>query len=249
MNRRHFLLAGACAICTGRAAAIPRDPVPPSQLESAALGALKTLSARLHRLRTLVGYARFNLIDLPNALKLAERHPQVGAFERTELALLERFFHDDPRSWGFHGPRVTDDLNQHIAYRDVHKIRGSGHYLYRGAADALFSQLRRDVGESLRLTSGVRNLLKQTQLFCDKLLAKRGDLSATSRWVAPPGFSYHAAGDFDVGVIGLGGANFTAAFSQTEESRRISELEYAVLRYPANNPWGVMHEPWHIQVT
>jgi len=251
VKRRHFLLAGigACAICAGRAGAAPRDPLPPSLLERDRLPLLKNLAGRLRRLRQLVGYARFNLIDLDHARQLARGYPKVGDFTADELALLEHFFHADPVPWGFRGPRVGDDLAQRIDDAEVRKIRGSGHYLYRGAAERLFNCLQRDVGEELRLTSGVRNHLKQAQLFCDRLLAADGDYAATVRWVAPPGHSYHAAGDFDVGVAGLGGANFTAAFLDTDAAQRIARLEYAVLRYPADNPWGVAHEPWHIQVS
>jgi len=251
VNRRHFLLTGigACAICTGRAGAAPRDPLPPSLLERDRLPTLANLAARLHRLRQLVGYARFNLVDLDQARKLARRYQRVGAFEADELALLEHFFHTDPAPWGFHGPRVSDDLAQRIDDSEVSKIRGSGHYLYRGAAERLFARLQCDIGEELLLTSGVRNHLKQAQLFCDRLLATDGDYAAATHWVAPPGHSYHASGDFDVGVAGLGGANFTDAFLDTDAARHIARLDYAVQRYPADNPWGVAHEPWHIQVS
>ncbi len=49
------------------------------------------------------------------------------------------------------------------------------------------------------LTSGVRGVAKQFILFLAKAEANGGNLSLASRSLAPPGYSYHGVGDFDVG--------------------------------------------------
>lgn len=209
---------------------------------------LSSLAERLHRLRSLVGFARFNLIGLDEGLTLARNYPRVGEFSAAELKLLDEFFAADPVHWGFHGSRVTSDISREIPQNEVVKIRGSGHYLYRGEAQSLFKRLRRDIGTQLHLASGVRNVLKQAQLFCDKLIACEGDFRQTTRWVAPPGHSFHAAGDFDLGLPELGSGNLTEAFADTDAFHKLSRLNYAELRYPRENPYGVAFEPWHIRV-
>ena len=67
-------------------------------------------------------------------------------------------------------------------------------------------------------------------------------------FVPPPGHSYHAVGDFDVGKKGFGSRNFSEAFAQTDEFKRLIDLGYLDIRYPQKNPFGVRYEPWHIKV-
>ena len=69
-----------------------------------------------------------------------------------------------------------------------------------------------------------------------------------SQTIAPPGYSYHGIGDFDVGQTGFGSANFTIRFSQTSVYRELTQLDYIAFRYPQGNRLGVQFEPWHIQV-
>lgn len=73
-------------------------------------------------------------------------------------------------------------------------------------------------------------------------------MSLASRSLAPPGYSYHAVGDFDVGEKGLGAANFSSRFAQSDTCTKLRELGYLKLRYPENNLLGVRFEPWHIKV-
>ncbi len=82
-----------------------------------------------------------------------------------------------------------------------------------------------------------------------KAIETDGNLSQASRSLAPPGYSYHAVGDFDVGKVGFGLDNFTEAFSQTNEYHRMIDLGYIDIRYTKRNPFGVRHEPWHIKIT
>ena len=108
--------------------------------------------------------------------------------------------------------------------------------------------MRSDIGEDLILTSGARGLPKQSQLFLDKLMAKQANVSLVSRSLAPPGYSFHGVGDFDVGSRRLGAENFTHAFVYSQGFRRTQTLNYVELRYPDNNRLGVRYEPWHVKV-
>ena len=129
------------------------------------------------------------------------------------------------------------------------KISSSGHYLLKGESLDHYKQIRKDVGEELLLTSGIRNNVKQMHLFLAKAFQSDGNMSKASRSLAPPGHSYHNAGDFDVGKIGLGELNFTADFSHTEEYQRLTRLGYVDIRYTDTNQFGVRYEPWHIKLS
>ena len=47
---------------------------------------------------------------------------------------------------------------------------------------------------------------------------------------------------------GYGKLNFTGTFTETEVYKRLSEMGYLQLRYPADNKLGVRYEPWHIKI-
>ena len=94
----------------------------------------------------------------------------------------------------------------------------------------------------------MRGVVKQFQLFLSKAVTTGGNLSQASRSLAPPGYSYHAVGDFDVGRVGFGLKNFTADFADTPEYRKLIDLGYVDIRYTETNPFGVRHEPWHIKI-
>ena len=98
------------------------------------------------------------------------------------------------------------------------------------------------------LTSGIRSVTKQFLLFLNKAYGSEGNLSLASRSLAPPGYSYHGIGDFDVGQTGLGPDNFTERFTTTSVYKRLNEQGYVRIRYPLDNMLGVRFEPWHIKV-
>jgi LAS superfamily LD-carboxypeptidase LdcB len=91
-------------------------------------------------------------------------------------------------------------------------------------------------------------VVKQLYLFLNKADQVDGNLSLASYSLAPPGHSYHAVGDFDVGKKGFGSKNFSEAFAKTDEFKRLIDLGYLDIRYPQQNPFGVRYEPWHIKV-
>ena len=208
----------------------------------------QTTLKRILRVKKIIGYANFNLISFDDMLLYAHRYPKIGRFTKSELTLIDEIFFYDANKYGFHGNKVIKELTSTINKRDTIKISGSGHYLFQGDALTKFNQLKKDVGPNLILTSGVRSIVKQLQLFLSKLESSNGNLSLASRSLAPPGHSYHGIGDFDVGKKGFGKFNFTSKFSQTREYMRLIELKYVDLRYTKNNQVGVRYEPWHIKV-
>ena len=91
--------------------------------------------------------------------------------------------------------------------------------------------------------------MKQFLLFLNKAYQNDGNISLASRSLAPPGYSFHGAGDFDVGQVGFGAANFTALFTTTPIYKRLSEIGYLMLRDPEENLLGMRFGPWHIKIT
>ncbi len=209
---------------------------------------LSSVLARMTRLQRTVGYGNFNLIDLDTARRYARHYTRIGAFTRHEITLIEALFEFDASNYGFFGRKVSTTLTEAIKRKDVKKISGSGHYLYQGDALELYKKLRKQLGDDLILTSGIRSVVKQLHLFIAKVEKTGGNLSRAARSLAPPGHSFHGIGDFDIGQRGLGAANFTNSFAQTEIYKQLTDLGYISMRYPVANPYGVRHEPWHIKV-
>lgn len=203
---------------------------------------------RISRVQKTIGYANFNLVSFDDMLLYAHRFPQIGKFNKGELALIDEIFSYDANKYGFHGDKVIKTITSKINKKETVKISGSGHYLFQGEALIKFNQLKKDVGEDLVLTSGVRSVVKQLLLFLAKLGSSKGNLSMASRSLAPPGHSYHGIGDFDVGKRGFGRDNFTSRFAQTDEYKKLIKLKYIDLRYTQDNQVGVRYEPWHIKV-
>ena len=209
---------------------------------------LKSATERLKRAQSVVGYGNFNLLSYDDYLRCANRYVNVGAVPTAEIEFLEELYDRNAADYGFLGEKVLTRISETIDIRDVVKIPGSGHYLLKGRSLMSFERIRRDVGESMVLTSGVRGMAKQFYLFMSKATKTGGNLSEASHSLAPPGYSYHGAGDFDVGKSGYGLKNFTPAFAMTEVYERMIGLGYVKERYDPANPFGVRHEPWHIKI-
>ena len=228
----------------------PLDPLPPPDviLDPVQRIAFDSALARLRRLQDYVGYGNFNIIGWDQSLKLAGNRDVVGAFTADELELIEELFFADAQTLGFYGDKVVTSLSSNIAARDIVKIPRSGHFLFKGDSTATYNRIRRDLGDSVILTSGIRSVVKQIYLFMNKAEKVDGNLSVASYSLAPPGHSYHAVGDFDVGKKGFGHRNFSEEFAKTDEFKRLIDLGYLDIRYPQQNPFGVRYEPWHIKV-
>lgn len=209
---------------------------------------LNSCVARLKRLERMVGHGNFNLLGFDDGLGFGRRYPEVGSFTREELDFLERIFYSDSAMYGFWGEKPIDNMTTRIKTNEVENISRSGNFLYKGAPHEMYEKLRKQVGDKLYLTSGIRGVVKQFLLFLDKADSNGGNLSLASRSLAPPGYSYHGIADFDVGQIGFGSLNFTGSFTTTEVFRKLDDLDYVSIRYPRNNLKGVRFEPWHIKV-
>jgi zinc D-Ala-D-Ala carboxypeptidase len=216
------------------------------QMDQMAL--LKSTTMRFKRLQKLVGHANFHLLGFDEALKFSKHYSQVESFTTDELNFLEGIFHETADHYGFMGQKPIKNLTDRIPKREVIKIRHTGNYLYKGKPVEMYHRIKRDLGEQVVLTSGIRSVIKQFFLFLSKANGSDGNLSLASRSLAPPGYSFHGIGDFDVGQVGYGKLNFTAQFARSEVFSRLQNLGYIDLRYTRDNLLGVRFEPWHIKV-
>jgi len=203
---------------------------------------------RIDRVQDLVGHGNFNVVSFDEMLDHGRRYNSVGKFTQAEKTFLEELFAANAKRYGFLGKKVIDELTASIPAKDRKKVGRTGHFLYKGESERLYKKLQQDLGTSIVLTSGIRGVVKQTHLFLAKTIQSKGNLSKASRSLAPPGHSYHGVGDFDVGKVGFGRKNFTQAFADTDEFRKLVDLGYVAIRYPRGNKFGVRYEPWHIKV-
>ena len=209
---------------------------------------LKSSLERLLRIQRLVGYGNFHLISFDHAIRMARGYKRVGRFSKAEIEFLEKLFYADASQYGFFGVKPVNRLTEHIKRRDVVKIPGTGNYLYKGQSREVYNNIRKAIGREVILTSGIRSVMKQFLLFLRKAYRSHGNLSLASRSLAPPGYSYHAIGDFDVGQVGFGALNFTNRFASTKVFHQLQDLGYIRLRYTRDNLLGVRFEPWHIRI-
>lgn len=209
---------------------------------------LELALGRMGRVQKLVGHGNFNLISFDDMVKYGGRYSKVGAFSKQEKDFMEQIFVTNARHYGFNGEKVTEKLTEKVLRKNTYKVPYSGHYVFKGDALKHYKKLRKDVGENIILTSGIRSNVKQMYLFLSKTKSVNFNLSRASRSLAPPGHSYHGIGDYDVGRIGWGHKNFTNDFAQTDEFKRMEDLGYVQIRYTRDNNYGVRFEPWHIKV-
>ena len=246
MTRRDFLLYSSALTTTVlNANLLSNDDkfLSPKEYSS-----LLSLDARLTKIKRYVGFGNFNLISYDDTLKIAKMNSKIGAFTSDEVALVYRFFYENPSKYGFYGERTCYDINNKISKDDVVKVPKTGHYVFKGTATEDYKRIIGDIGDTLYLTSGVRNVMKQLSLYCNKLKRVQGNITQASRDIAPPSHSFHTIGDFDVGKLGLGTKNFTSAFAKTSEFQQMRKLDYIEIRYSTNNSDGVRFEPWHVKI-
>ncbi len=216
-------------------------------LHEAQLKVLLSIIGKLSEAKRLVGYGHFNLISFDELLKVLA-FSELGNFTQLELDFIEATYFRDAREYGFFGSKVLSEITSKIDGAKAIKIPGTGHFLYRGRPEILYAELKKDVGSDIVLTSGIRSVVKQLDLFFNKAVQCNGNFSRASRSLAPPGYSFHGIGDFDVGKSGFGADNFTDNFATTEVYKRLIDLGYVNIRYTESNSYGVRYEPWHIKV-
>ncbi len=209
---------------------------------------LETSLKRLKRVQRIVGYGNFCLLNFDDAVKLGRSYVSIGAFSKQELNFLEMIFYSRVNEYGFMGEKPIKSITGKIIKKKVKKIPYTGNYLYRGKPIEIYNTIKKQVGNDVILTSGVRSVMKQFLLFLNKAQKSHGNLSMASRSLAPPGYSFHGVGDFDVGKKGYGVHNFTERFTQTDVYRKLTNLGYLKFRYERDNDLGVRFEPWHIEV-
>lgn len=217
-------------------------------LEEVFLNAFKSVQEKITYVQSYIGYGNFNIVSFDYANKVLKYSRDYGRFTKEELDFIEHIFYYDPSYHGFYGDRVTPNLTDKINTKEIVKMDNTGHYLFKGDSKETYLQLTKDIGPTIYLTSGVRSVIKQLKLFLDKLESVDLNLSKASRSIAPPAFTYHAVGDFDVGKIGLGADNFTEKFSYTSEFTHMMKLKYIDMRYTVDNKDGVRYEPWHVKI-
>jgi D-alanyl-D-alanine carboxypeptidase len=209
---------------------------------------LKSCADRFERVQQTVGHGNFYLLSFDEAISVARSYSQIGEFTRGELDFLEKIFYFDASHYGFFGEKPVKNLTDRVKKREALKIPFTGNYLYKGTPLQTYKRIIRGVGAGVVLTSGIRSVTKQFLLFLNRACENEGNLSLASRSLAPPGYSYHGVGDFDVGQTGLGADNFTERFTDTPVYHRLNEQGYVKIRYPLDNLLGVRFEPWHIKV-
>ena len=245
MNRRIFLTCAALSPLFAQELLAGNSDIYLSKEE---WELLVSVNSRLKRLRRHVGFANFNLISFNDSLFYARNYSSIGTFIKRELAFVDKLFSEDPSKYGFYGYKTCTDINNKIHKKDVQKISYTGHFVFKGKAQEDYNNLKKDVGDTLILTSGVRNVMKQLSLYTDKIYRCRGNMTKASISIAPPAYSYHTISDFDVGRKGWGNKNFTADFATTQEFSKMQKLDYIGMRYNKNNKDGVRFEPWHVEV-
>ena len=203
---------------------------------------------RLRRLQSYVGHGNFQVLSFDDGLRVARYSARVGKFSRAELNLLEMIFNEDSARYGFFGQKPLKKITDRVAKKNIVKVPYAGNYLYKGLPLETYRKIQKQVGDQVILTSGIRGVMKQFLLFLNKVYKHNRNLSLASRSLAPPGYSFHGIGDFDVGQVGFGVKNFTEQFTATEVFKRLNDLGYLILRYPQNNLLGVRFEPWHVKL-
>ncbi len=209
---------------------------------------LMLLQQRLSRLQKTVGHGNFALLGVDQMRAYGRNYTAIGSFSQAEMELLEQVFNADASSYGFKGEKPLSKMTATFNQGSLSRASGSSQYLFKGEAQQAYDKIKKAMGDELVLTSGVRGVVKQMHLFLSKAVAFDGNLSLASRSLAPPGYSFHGIGDFDVGKRGWGARNFTPDFATTDEFKRLQELGFISMRYPQDNPLGVRYEPWHIKV-
>ena len=204
---------------------------------------------KLKKTQDTVGYGNFNVISYDKFLKVCRSYGHIGAVLPEEETFIEKLFYADATKYGFFGERVFTSITHDVPAREIAELPGTGHWLFRDESMPLFYKLNKHIGTSLVMTSGVRGVAKQMHLFLNRAVRNRGNLSLTSRAIAPPGYSFHGCGDFDIGRNGWGYRNFTSEFETTSEFKELYKMGYVRLRYPFGNTLGVRYEPWHVKTT
>jgi len=217
-------------------------------LDSGQFQLLQAVVEKFTLVQAIIGHGNFSILGFEDVLRISNQYSEIGKLTPRELEFLEMLYYRDAREYGFNGKKLIDTMTHAINKRDLQKTPYNGSYLFRGKSVEKFARVKKDLGEDLVLTSGIRGLTKQFFLFMHKSYRHGGNLSLASRSLAPPGYSYHATGDFDVGQKGFGSGNFTEKFTSTYVYKKLAIKGFVNCRYDRDNMLGVRYEPWHIKL-
>jgi D-alanyl-D-alanine carboxypeptidase len=170
----------------------------------------------LRSVRQTVGYGNLGVLGIDGMLRIARSDPQVGAFSVPELESLEKTLYHNAALYGFYGDKVLLRLSDELPHGDIAAVPHTGQYLIEGRPSETLQLIGPRIGDDAILTSGARSIVKQTYPFLHKALKTGGNLSRASRPLAPPGYSFHGAGDFAMGHRGLGAAKAERALQSKE---------------------------------
>jgi hypothetical protein len=200
---------------------------------------------KLEKVNEKIGYANFNIISFDDLI--AKSIEINNPFTKQEISFMEFLFNLNANELGFFGEKTVMELTNKVSDNDITYLWKYNNYMFKDSM-ITFEKLSKDVGSTLSLTSGIRNVPKQTTLFLRKILKTKGNVFEAASEIAPPAYSYHTICDFDVGKVGLGEKNFTSIFAKTNEYKKLSSLGYVDVRYNEDNQYGVIFEPWHIKI-
>lgn len=202
---------------------------------------------KLNNIEKYIGYSNFNIVSFDDIIKIS-KFKYLNELTKKNINLIEQIYYQDPTTYGFTGKKIILELTKSINKNNIIKVE-NGHYLYTGESINLFNKLKKEVGNDLILTSGIRSVPKQFKLFLGKIIEENFSFQKASKVIAPPGYTYHFVSDFDIGKRDYGLKNFTADFQDTLEFKKLVDLGYTKnIRYDGNTD-GVDYEPWHIKVT
>ena len=156
------------------------------QLPKELLQTFESTLKRLVRLQKLVGHGNFNILNFTDGLAFARNYSKVGKFTKEELKFLEIVFYEDGQRYGFMGEKPLKEITDKINKKEVAKIPYSGNYLYKDRSVALFEEIKKELGDQVILTSGIRSIMKQFLLFLNKVHESEGNLSLASRSLGFP---------------------------------------------------------------
>lgn len=208
---------------------------------------LKSLDKKIGVVFRHIGYKKSNIINYYDFIKELNASKGLTPLTKNEKEIFDKIYYMDAKEFGFKGARVSSSYKKFIKKEDLIDV-GSGHYLYRGKSYRLYEQISRDTNDTIMITSGFRNVLKQFYIFTMRVIKLKGDMTKAKDLIAPPAYSYHYHGDFDIGVVGMGIDNFTSKIIEYKEYQKLIDLGTISIRYTKYNKIGVKYEPWHIKI-
>lgn len=195
---------------------------------------------KLYALLNRVGYVKFSALDISQARTLV-------SFTDDEMDYLKKLFMFDASNFGFYRDKPLSDFNAKI---DSTKLtQANGILCFDGKTIDKYRAMKDSIGDDVFMSSGIRSIVKQSFLFIQKARHCDYNLSMASRTIAPPGYSYHGVGYFDIGSRKISlSQNFTDQFADTGVFKKAAKDGYISLRYGLENKLGVRYGPWHVKV-